>query len=217
MPGPKKHVPMQLPLRDYERAFRVIHSVVEASDRQATRACILLSCAGAYLLKKFYNIPCRVVAGAALYRVGPNEVDLAVIGAMRDGHPFSDRENFHMWIQTETHAIDFQAPVFREAIGDMIGGFKIPRLMFQRGILEQCDGNFELLGDFDLFPNIELTEELTEAFFSRNEGPDLVMCCESWFTRPPKPIQRDLALASSDGIIKKISLSPIRLTGAWGR
>lgn len=136
---------------------------------------------------------------------------------MEDGHPFSDRDHFHMWIQTRTHVIDFQAPVFREALGEQVRSWEVPRLMFQRGLNEQCDGNFQRAGDFDLFPNPELTDALVDSFLEHNGSRDLLFSCEDWFIRPPKPIPPTLGLGSSDGAFRMLSLSPIRVDSAWGR
>lgn len=215
----KRALPMALPLRDYERAFRVIHSVIGGADGTPETACVIFSCVGAYFLSKLYGIKSHVVAGAALFRVHPSADNIMVIGAMDENNrPCSTVERFHMWVESQTHVFDFQAPLFKNTLSAQSPGSPaVPARMFQRGIVEETDGSFDMVGDFALYPNPKLTHDLTEHFFDRQLNIDVLKVCEAWFRKPPAPISPTFSMMSEQGEVKTMALSPIRLDSAWGR
>jgi hypothetical protein len=215
-----KTAPLVIPLPDYERIFRVIHAVMTTAGANVPKSCIFFSIAGSYFLNKVYKIQAQVVGGAALYCLDESTQFVSVIGGMRDDRPYSDKDTFHCWVQTKTHAIDFTAPIFREqlAAAGYPGAAKIPRWMFQRPLAEMQEKEpLRANGDFDLWPNAELTEHVVNKFFKTHMGPDLLNVCESWFRKPPKKMAETLGLADSQGPTKLLRLSPLRIDGAWGR
>ncbi|WP_369930416.1 DUF2026 family protein [Xanthomonas sp. NCPPB 2632] len=212
-----KLLPMQLPIKDYERAFRVMHAVLNGVGSTPEKSCVFFAMVGSYVLNRYCGVAASAVAGTALYRLDDNDDRVAFVGGMRDGSPYSDESNFHMWVQTKSHIIDFQAPLFREAFADQVTTFTIPRLMFQRGMNEDCNGAFKRAGDFAHYPNPELSEKLINENLGRSDMVDLLQLCGNWFQRSPRPIAPRIPLISNDGINKVIPLSPIRLTAAWGR
>jgi hypothetical protein len=209
--------PLLLTLPDYERIFRVVHGVVGGVGLDPNHACTHINACAAYILNKYYRVPGKIVAGAALLALstGPRP-DVAAIGGMRDGQPFSDLDHFHMWIQTSYHAFDFQAPVFGSGLASQLNGRSVPPRMFQRRLADDCEGNFQRVGDFSLHPSQELTEHFNEALFQGTLLVDMVNIIDRWFAKPPKAIGETIKVMDSVEGMKTFRLSPVRMTGSWG-
>lgn len=121
-----------------------------------------------------------------------------------------------MWIQTETHAIDFMTPIFKESIKSSGNGMTVPRKMFQRPLSEETDLIEELTkpGDYFTIPNPELTKELIDSFTDRDGNMDLVLAADRWFEKYPKKMD-DLSLMDDLGKVHKLILSAPPIKGAW--
>lgn len=205
-----------IPLADYERIFRSVHGLMEAVDAHVPKACMFFAAAGALALNKYYGIPARMVAGSALYVV--NEEDdkfVAVIGGKPGNLAFSDDRTFHCWVQTKDHVLDFMAPILREQVAGYQYANDIPRLAFQ-ALQPDETPRMERNGDFDLFPNPELTDELVERMFGRNQDTDLLLTFDHWYQKPPISMLDPMLLGSNDGTVRPVRLSPLRISGTWG-
>lgn len=209
-PSPK----LQLTLPEYRRIYEVIYSVLEGRANTPF-ACMFFAAAGALILNKHYKIPARAVAGAFLLCTDPTPSVIS-IAKNEDGMVTSDRNGFHMWVQIETHVIDFMAPIFNEAIKGKGYPGTVPRKMFQRLLSEEAESidQLRMSGDFYTMPNIELTDELVDSLFDRPANVDLLNAVDRWFKKHPKKLD-DLSLLNDLGEVHKLTLSAPAISGAW--
>jgi len=127
-----------LPLSEYNRIYQVAHGVLrDVTD--VSRACQFFASFGTYVLKKYYHISARPVAGsfALCLDVGPDGPNIVCFGSNSGSRITSDANGFHMWVQTPSHIIDFMAPVYREAFAQCSGAGTIPRKMMQKRIEDE--------------------------------------------------------------------------------
>jgi hypothetical protein len=205
---------LQLTLPEYGRIYEVIYSVLEGRANTPF-ACIFFASAGALILNKHYKIPARALAGAFLLCTDPAPSAIS-IAKNEDGKVTSDRDGFHMWVQTETHVIDFMAPIFNESIAGKGYPNSVPRKMFQRPLSAEAESIDELSapGDYFTMPNIELTGELVDSLLDRPTNVDLLNAVDRWFKKYPKKLE-DLSLLNDLGEVHKLALSAPRISGAW--
>ena len=205
---------LQLTLPEYNRIYEIIYSVLEGRANTPF-ACMFFAAAGALILNKHYKIQARAVAGAFLLCTDPAPTVIS-IAKNEDGMVTSDRDGFHMWVQTETHVIDFMAPIFNEAITGKGYPGTVLRKMFQRPLSSEAESIDELHvpGNYFTMPSIELTDELVESLFDRPANVDLLSIVDRWFKKYPKKLD-DLSLLNDLGEVHKLTLSAPRISGAW--
>lgn len=209
--GPPKP-PLTLP--EYNRIYQVIFSVLEGRANTPF-ACMFFAAAGALILSKHYKIPARAVAGASLVCTDPTPSVIS-IAKNGDGMVTSDRDGFHMWVQTETHAIDFMAPIFNESVAGKGYTISVPRKMFQRPLSAEAESIDKLYspGDYFTMPNVELTDKLIDSLFARAGNVDLLNAADRWFKKYPKKLD-SLSLLNDLGEVHKLTLSAPSISGAW--
>lgn len=208
---------LQLPLSDYNRIYQVAHGVIKDVGN-AQRACIFFASFGAWMLNTQYKIPARIVAGAfGLCVAGDETPQVAFFGRDSDGALASDDTGFHMWIQTETHLIDFMAPIFREAFADHGAMVAAPRKMLQRPLTAEASTLDQLAkpGDFIGLPNTDLTEALIDRFVARPANGDLIKVAEAWFGKRTGKQKPTFAMADNYGAKIELRLPATIATGAW--
>jgi hypothetical protein len=205
---------LQLTLPEFNRIYEVIYSVLEGRANTPF-ACMFFAAAGALILSKHYKIPARAVAGAFLLCTDPAPSVIS-IAKNEDGMVTSDRDGFHMWVQTKTHAIDFMAPIFNESIAGKGYPSSVPRKMFQRPLSAAAESIDELSapGDYFTMPNTELTDQLVDSLLDRPTNVDLLNAVDRWFKKYPKKLD-DLSLLNDLGEVHKLTLSAPRISGAW--
>lgn len=203
-----------LTLPEYDRIFKTIYSVLEGRAN-TPKACLFFASAGALILNKYYKIPASAVGGAFMLCT-ESVPSVLVFGKIVDGILVSDSEGFHFWIQTESHVIDFMAPIFGKSIDSKGFNKPIPRKMFQRSINDEAvsPNDLSATGDYYTSPNPELTDEMIDKFLGRHFNTDLLLACDSWFKKHPKKME-DMSLGDDTGRIHKLQLSGPSLTGAW--
>ncbi|MEI2261579.1 DUF2026 domain-containing protein [Stenotrophomonas indicatrix] len=204
----------QLTLPEYRRIYEVIHSVLEGRANTPF-ACMFFAAAGALILNKHYRISARAVAGAFLLCTDPAPSVIS-IAKNDDGMVTSDREAFHMWVQTETHVIDFMAPIFNEAVKGKGYPVTVSRKMFQRPLSTEAESIEQLRvpGDYFTIPDVELTSELIDSLFDRPASVDLLNAVDRWFKKYPKKLD-ELSLINDFGKIYKLALRAPAISGAW--
>lgn len=205
---------LQLTLPEYNRIYETIYSVLEGRANTPF-ACMFFAAAGALILNKHYKIPARAVAGAFLLCTDPAPSVIS-IAKNEDGMVTSDRDGFHMWVQTETHVIDFMAPIFDKSIEGKGYPSSVPRKMFQRLLSAEAESidNLRAPGDYFTIPNIRLTGELVDSLFDRAGNVDLLNAVDRWFKKHPKKMD-DLSLMDDLGNIHPLRLSAPAVSGAW--
>lgn len=205
---------LQLTLPEYRRIYEVIYSVLDGRAN-TPHACTFFAIAGAFILKEHYKIHARPIAGAFLLCVDTTPAVIS-IAKNEDGMVTSDLDGFHVWVQTETHVIDFMAPIFAESMRDKDFPYPIPRKMFQRPFSTEVESIDALRkpGDYLTLPNIELTNDRVQSFMERPSCMDLLEAVNRWFKRYPKKLD-ELSLLNDLGEIQRLVLHAPSISGAW--
>lgn len=206
---------LQLTLHEYNRIYEVIYSVLEKGRANTPYACMFFAIAGALILQEHHKIAARPVAGAFFLCVDstPSVISYA---KNEDGLFTSDLDGFHMWVQTQTHVIDFMAPIFSDSLKGRGFNGTVPRKMFQRPRSAEVEdiGSLQESGDFYTLPNMEMTNEHVQSFMDRPSHMDLLSAADRWFKKYPKKLD-DLSLLDDLGEVHKLTLSAPRISGAW--
>lgn len=204
-----------LPLSEYNRIHQVAHGVL-ADIANAERACTFFAAFGAFVLNKHYNIPARVVAGAFGLAV-TDRPEVAFFGRIEDGVLLSDADAFHMWIQTETHIVDFMAPIYPEAFVALQTATPIPRKMLQLRLVDEAESVSALkqAGDCIACPDPDLTDELVDRFCARPHNEDLVRVADAWFGGRRARQQPGFAMIDNRGVVEQLTLAKTTANGAW--
>jgi len=210
------HRPL-LPLADYQRIFRVIHSVLDSVDANIPAASFFFSVTAAQILKKFYKMNAFPVAGAAFYQVSKDGSGALSFGVIDGEQIDSNSDAFHCWVQCDTVALDFMAPVFQELLLAAGHPLAVPRQMFQKDVGLACasPNGLQVPGDFSLVPNLALTRDLLQQFMNKTALNNLSQVCLDWYRKPPKELDTDLVMQGADGASTRISLCRLQVTGAW--
>lgn len=203
-----------LPLSEYNRVYQVAHGVLMGvPEASAEKACLFFASFGGYVLNQRYKIKARVVGGAFTLCTGKG--DVAAFGRIEDGQLQSGPDAFHMWLQTETHLIDFMAPIYREAFDRQDPSF--PRQMMQRQLKDEAP-NPEALkqpGDFRYYPNPELTEQLLDRFLARRVNADLLQVAIAWYGSHRSKQAPSFAMRDEKGAVSRLLLPATTALGSW--
>ncbi len=209
---------LALTLPEYERIFRVVHSVSRSLDDRPGASCLFYNTVAALLLEKSLGVQARPVMGAAFFRVhDPSATALFFASLMEDGTCEGTENGFHCWIETEQHILDFTAPVYREYLQKLGSPLQLPRKMFQKPKAEMARSHHELRSEGDYFvqPSRHLTKMFLESVLKSPAVGDLADACLQWFKRPPKKIPESLRLMNDLREITVVNLTKIKLVGAW--
>lgn len=200
-----------LTAQEYERIYQVIHAVLE--DRANTpHACMFFAIAGSFILNKHHGISARPVAGAFLLCVDETPSVLSI--GKNEGNTISwDENNFHMWVQTEHHIVDFIAPIFLESVQARID---VPRRMFQRRQESESPSIDDLSapGDFYTLPDPDLSEHFVDVFMDRPNHVDLLLAIDAWYKPYPAPLAQ-MALLDNYGKVEPLRVVAPRVDGLW--
>ena len=202
-----------LTLPEYDRIFKVIYSVLDGrADTQ--HACMFFSVAGSLILKKHHKIPAKPITGAFLLRTSQDET--ICIGGMNGNTIYSNETEFHCWIQTEHHIIDFISPILKDSFENYYIKPHIPRKMFQRLLSDEAPSPNEMrkAGDFYAMDNIDTTETLVDRVLRNPKAVDLLHACDTWYKKYPKKIT-DIYLTDRLGQFQKLKLKGPAIVGAW--
>ena len=156
--------PITLP--EYERLFRIIHTVVANEQGDPTKACLFFSVAGAFLLKRHHKLGSACpVAGVAGYNLRTPSNFSMVFGKAENETIVSNSNNFHCWIEVDGWIVDLMAPLFDEmAPGDRKGA-TIPRFMFQKPAIADVNTvSLDTPGAYLHIPNDRLTTDLMKGY-----------------------------------------------------
>lgn len=202
-----------IPISDYNRIYQVIHGVRGALEG-SEKSCIFFASVGAYLLNTKFGIKASAVAGMFAFCANDTP-ELAYFGEEEDEHIVSSERGFHMWVQTETHIIDFMAPIFPEAFAER--GLTIPRKMFQRTLSSESENLSALRapGDFFTNPNPELTDTLVDRFLSTPSARDLIGVTDAWFGKRRQSQARSFQMADSTGERFDLTLPRTTVSSSW--
>jgi hypothetical protein len=203
-----------LPMSDFNRIHQVIHGTIN-DEGNPGKACTLFACIGALILKKHYKIPAQAVAGGFAMCVEP---DKNMFFGRDGGGIFEiDEDGFHMWVQTETHVIDFMSPLYQEAFQDVQQESVIPRRMFQKRLLDEAASldHLNTAGDFYSMPHPDLSERLIDRILERPINTDIIHIADTWFGARRRKQKPSLTIGSNDGLVRELRLPNTLARGAW--
>lgn len=204
---------MLLKLKDYERIYRVVNSIVKNEGADPSISCVFFSAYGAYILSKHYKLNAVPKAGLAAYHIGNNN-DVILFGEKYECGFTGENDAFHCWVEVNGWVIDFMAPAFSQLNG---GGKSIPSKMFQKPLTDMALSVNELreAGDFYLESTQESTAKHMQVLSTSMIYDDLAEICVQWFTKPPKNIQKTIGVADGKGNINPVSLTGNSVVGTW--
>lgn len=208
---------LPIPMRDYERIFRIVHSVSTSIGNIPGKACLFYNTVGAKMLEKNFKKKAQLRMGTGFIRVHDQPETVLSYCRIDDGIPYSDVDGFHCWIQLDDHVIDFAAPVYHESAEKVGCKHSIPRKMFQKKMSTMAESGADLSseGDYYFEPNIQLTKHLIEKMCRIPAIGDLADICQYWYKKIPKKIPKQLAMHNDLGEVTNIKLSKLQLTGVW--
>jgi hypothetical protein len=212
----KIKLPITLP--EYERVFRVVHSVSRSMDDRPGASCLFYNVVGALLLEKMLRVKARPVIGAAFFRVDDSTATALSFAILNDdGTCTSTEDAFHCWVETESHIVDFTAPVYREYLEKIGLSRQLPRKMFQRRKVDMASFHQDLLfeGDYYVQPNAELTKLSLENALKSPAVGDLANVCLQWFVRPPKAMKDTLSIMNDLQEVIQVRLTALSISGVW--
>lgn len=206
--------PLSLP--NYERIFRILHSVILNESVDISKSCLYFSFFGAAILNKHFDIVAKPIAGLSIYKLDPS-IDVFALGLKCDGNLSSSKEGFHCWVQAEDWIVDFMSPLFSEMWQKEGNTKQFERKMFQKPLSDMAASPSDIInaGDFFNHPNLELTQNFIKQFLSIPIYSDLAYISVKWFKKFPKKIRKSIGIGSSGGGLKSVSISRLRVTGAW--
>lgn len=204
-----------LTMAEYNRVHQVIHGVLK-DEGTVEKGCTFFAIVGSYLLNKHFDIAARPVAGgfALCIADGPK----CIYYGKDEGGKFTwDDDGFHMWVQTKDHVIDFMAPIYAEAFVEAGPDVTIPRKMFQKRLEEdgQSLDDIQSVGDFMVFPDPELSEQMVDRFLQRASNTDLLQIADAWFGSRRGRQNPTITMGSSDGIVRQLALPPTIARSPW--
>lgn len=204
-----------MPLSEYNRIHQVAHGVIRDVGR-AEKACKFFACFGAMVLNKHYKIPARAVAGGFALCID-DKPEVAFFGHAENGRITSSHEGFHMWVQTETHVIDFMAPIFPEAFADAGLATTIPRRMLQPLLTAEAKSLDELTtpGAYFTLPDPDMTEAMVDDFLGRPANTDLLLVADAWYGGRRRVQSRTKAMQTDLGEVINMRLPPTTAISAW--
>lgn len=209
-------------LPEYERIFRTVHPIVNLDKHDEAHSSLFFNILGAAILVEHFGLEASPVCGSACFNLGgqPNEL-LIFDEDVGSDHPSYDLA-FHCWTEVNGMIIDFSAPLFHDVITAAKPGLSIERKMFQKPVnyTSTSMGDTTLAevaspGSFVCNQNPEITKMYVEHFVTLPSNRALLDLCLNWFRRPPKRMDERRMVGTDDGRTAQLSLSPIRVIGAW--
>lgn len=203
-----------LPLSDYNRIYQVAHGVLQGvPDATAEKACLFFAAFGGFVLNQKYKIDARIVGGAFGLCLSDDK-DVAFFGKCENDQLVSGGDAFHMWLQTETHIIDFMAPIYREVFAKHPA---LPRKMMQRRLTDEAESLNALIhaGDFSYFPDSDLTDRLLDNFLGKRVNADLIQVAAAWYGKRRAKQPPTFVMGDENGRMTQLSLATTVAIGAW--
>lgn len=202
-------------MSEYNRIHQVAHGVLKSVGRPE-KNCKFFACFGAIVLSQHYKIPATAVAGGFAICVDASP-KVACFGHDEDGRISTSKSGFHMWVETDTHIVDFMAPIFSEAFTDAEMTTPIPRRMLQRPRTTEAGSLSELTkpGAFCTLPHPDMTKAIIDEFLDHTRNTDLLMIANSWYGGPRRKQKRAMTIQNNFGENIDLSLAATKATGAW--
>lgn len=203
---------MKIKLKDYERIYKIINTIILNENSDPTVACTFFSFYGAKILREHYKMDAQPVAGMCFYHMGGDNI--LSFGKFENGDFASDIDAFHCWIIVDGWLIDFMAPAFT----DINAGKKSFKSKMMQKKLSDMSPSIDSLseeGDFYFESNLKVLEDRKSYLSSSLAYSDLADICSKWFKKPPKKIRKSIQIGDGNGHLNTISLVGKNITEAW--
>lgn len=204
---------MLITLKDFERIYKVVNSVVKNEGADPSVCCIYFSYFASRILSEHFKLNAQPKAGLAIYHVG-GENDVIVFGE-NDANGFTgEKEAFHSWIEVDGWALDFMTPAFSQLNNSRSS---IPPKMFQKPLEKMSPSPFELAepGSFYLESTQASTAKHMSILRHSQAYEDLALICSRWFRKAPKKMHQQIGISDGKGNQNRVSLTGKNLVGAW--
>jgi len=207
----------RIPLRDYERIFKTIYSILKSEEADIEHSCVYASIFGAHIIRSHYKLEAKVHAGIAAYKLGAGDDDVMVYAERKEGEVFCSDAGFHCWVEVNGWLIDFMAPLFPDMIKRLRKELVLKPLMMQKRLdkSKKSIGDLVEVGDFFLETDINKTHEIIDNFSEKRANSDLMEICENWYKKPPKKMIKKLPISDGKGYTNEVSLIGRSLEGVW--
>ena len=204
-------------LVDYERLFRVIHGVLNFATQDPAKESLFFAVAGAFTLKRHHKLnSVSPVVGAAGYGLPVPAKAPLLFGQVTGDTLTADEMHHHCWIEADGWIIDLSAPLFDAHLPSEKKTGALPACMFQRPVTSPVSlADLGTPGASLHRVHERLTTTRLEQFSATPAFAELVRLCAMWYARSPKKLAPALGLSAPDGSSRTMTLSPIRLTGAY--
>ncbi len=205
---------MKIKLKDYERIYKIINTILLNENADPTVACTFFSFYGAHILREHYNINANPVAGLCLYHMGGDD-NILTFGKVIDGQLVSDVDAFHCWVVGDNWFFDFMAPAFSDI--KIENNLNIKPKMIQKPLSSISSSVAELKaeGDFYFESYPDVLQNRMEYLSSSLAYSDLAEICKQWYKKPPKKIQKSIQIGDAKGNLNSVSLVGHSVVGAW--
>ncbi|KZX87231.1 hypothetical protein A3726_12900 [Erythrobacter sp. HI0037] len=122
-----------------------------------------------------------------------------------------------MWVQTETHVIDFMSPLYQEAFEGVQSDVSIPRRMLQKRLQDEAPSldALDVAGHFYTVPDPDLTERMIDRILKRPINTDIIHIADTWFGTRRGKQQPSMTIGSNDGLVRELRLPATLARGAW--
>jgi len=204
---------MKIRLKDYERIYKTINTIILNESADPTVACTFFSFYGAHILREHYKMDAQPVAGLCLYHLGGND-DILTFGELVDDGFTSNMDAFHCWVIADGWLFDFMAPAFSDI---NTGKNSLPNKMIQKPLSSMASSVSSLVneGDFYFEVNPAILKNRMEYLSSSLAYSDLGEICSRWYKKPPKKMQKSIQIGDVKGKLNSISLTGNSVIGAW--
>ncbi len=204
---------MLVKLKDYERIYQIIASIVKSEGVDPAHACTFFSVFGSHLLTSHYKIEAIPRCGLAAFYVG-GQHEVLCFGNLTERGVSAQGENFHCWIEAGDWLIDFMAPEFPKLFKTE---FNITPKMFQKRKTDMVSdvNNMAKEGDFFFAQHPELAVQRLSQFWEKPVYGDLAEICTAWFKKYPKSISPNCITSNGKGSYTDVKLSGVSVKSRW--
>ncbi|WP_205738505.1 DUF2026 family protein [Billgrantia endophytica] len=199
-------------MKDYERIYKVVNSIVKNEGADPAVCCIFFSAYGSYILSQHFKLNAQPKAGLAAYHVGNN--DVVVFGEETERGLTGGNDAFHCWVEADGWILDFMAPAFSRLPNTRSS---IPPKMFQKPLSAMASSPLELAtpGGFYVEASPASTAKHMSILTQSMAYGDLAEICSAWFKKAPKKMIQEIGIADASGNQNMVSLTGRNLVGAW--
>ena len=208
--------------QNYARIFLVLHSVLKSIDKSVKPSCLFYNTVGAFLLEHFFKIKAVPMMGGAFMMLDEYEPagPLLLVFADVDGQESNvsgEKGNFHCWVETENHVLDFTAPVYQEYLESSGRENIVPRKMFQKKKSLMANSHHDVCSNGDYFfqRNSVMTMQYLLDPPQKKQIGDLVNICAQWFRPYPMEMEGSITISDNFGEITSIEKTNLKVLGVW--